>query len=297
MQLNEILKEMNEQGKCSGDTAFDVLALIDAKVTKPVLTFIDNRDYIPQDFMDCTVLVEHNFADAVSARGLCACENPRLLFFKIHNYLSSKDGYKRELSKTTIGNNCKISPLSFIADNNVSIGDNTVIEEFVSIKENTTIGSNCIIRSGCTIGGEGFEYKRDGDEIYPVIHSGGVTIGNNVEIQHQCTVDKAVFPWDDTVIGEFCKIDNLVHIAHSVKLGKRVLMAANALISGRTTIGDDVWIGATATISNAISIGNNARVNIGAVATKNVDDNQSVTGNFAIDHMKFIRNLKEQSRG
>jgi UDP-3-O-[3-hydroxymyristoyl] glucosamine N-acyltransferase len=118
-----------------------------------------------------------------------------------------------------------------------------------------------------------------------------VKIGVNVEIQYNTCVDRAVYPWDDTVIGDYCKIDNLVHIAHGVKLGPKVMIVANSGIGGRTIIKEGAWIGFGATIKNGVILGKKARANMGSVVTKEIPDNSSVTGNFAIEHSKFIQNL------
>ena len=297
MLLNRILDDMNENGELSGETDFEALALAGTYSKANVLTFVEHPKYASSVSKNSVALTVPETAHLLNCRGICVCDNPRLLFFKIHNILSFKDEYKRKSERTQVGSNCSISPLAFVAANNVKIGDNVVIEEFVSIKENTVIGNDCVIRAGTVIGGEGFEFKRDGDRIMPVTHAGGVIIGDSVEIQQLAAIDKAIFPWDDTVIGDYCKIDNLVYIAHAVKLNKRILVVANSFIGGRTVIGEDVWIGASATVINGIAIGSGARVNVGAVATKSVPDNESVTGNFAIEHSKFIRNLKDLSQG
>ena len=145
--------------------------------------------------------------------------------------------YCRDRFRTIIGEHCSISKHCCISDYNVSIGDYVTIEEFVSIRENTTIGNNSIIRAGSIIGGEGFEFKANGAGILSVKHLGGVRIGENVEIQHNTCIDKAVYPWDNTSIGDNSKIDNLVYIAHGVKVSNNVLVVGQSGILGR----DSCW--------------------------------------------------------
>ena len=106
-------------------------------------------------------------------------------------------------------------------------------------------------------------------------------------------VDKAIYPWDNTIIGDYSKTDNNVHIAHADKIGKRVFIAACTCIAGRVETGDDVWIGPGVTVINGISIGDKAKISIGSVVTKSVKNGEQVTGNFAIPHAKFIENLKK----
>ena len=292
MLLNEILKEMNEKCEFIGDMSFETLAYSNSSIEARVLVFIDDPKYITSLPSNSVVLTTSEIAPSIDGCDVCLFEKPRLLFAKIHNFLAGNERYVRKCLTTQIGDNCRISPLAYIAENNVRIGYNAVIEEFVSIKENTVIGDNCVIRAGSIIGGEGFEAKRDGDKTLSVKHYGGVVIGDNVEIQQLCVVDKAVFPWDDTKIGDYCKMDNHIHIAHGVKMGTGVFIAAGLITGGQIVMGNDIWIGPNSTITNSITVGSNARVNIGAVATKSISDNESVTGNFAIEHSQFIRNLK-----
>lgn len=296
MLLDKVLADINEEYNIVGTTGFDTLALIGTNIESCYLTYIDTPRYVSKAIENCVVMTLPEIAPKLNVKGICICKEPRLLFFKVHNFLSNTDDYRRSRFATTFGNNCSISPLSCISTESVRIGDNAVIEEFVSIKENTVIGNNCTIRAGSIIGGDGFEYKRDGDTFLSIMHLGGVVIGDNVEIKQLCSVHKAVYPWDDTIIGDHCKIDNLVHIAHGVKLNARVLIVTHTSVSGRTIVGNDVWIGPKATVTNNVRIGDNARVNIGAVVVRNVADHESVTGNFAMDHERFVSNYIVQSR-
>ena len=224
--------------------------------------------------------------------GICIVDNPRLAYFLLHNALCDNDNYARPLYNTVIPKSAIISPLAYIAPYNVTIGENTIIEEFVSVKENTVIGEGSVIRAGTKIGGPGFEIKNDGNKTITVTHIGGVIIGNNVEIQQNSNLDKAIYPWDDTVIGDHVRINSLVQIAHGDKIGRFTEIVAGASIQGRVQIGENVWIGPGSVIRNGITIGDNARVNMGAVVTLSVPAGASVSGNFARDHEKMIDEMR-----
>lgn len=274
---------------------FDTLGLVGADIIQSFCTFIENEMYLDNiSPMAKMVITKQDIAPKIVklGKGVCIVDSPRITFFSVHNYLQSNHDYIREKMQTSIGRNCRIHELSPIPPHNVIIGDNVTIEEFVSIKENAIIGNNVIIRAGSVIGGEGFEFKPLAENIMSVKHLGSVMIKDNVEIQHNSCIDKAVYPWDQTIVGEYTKIDNLVHIAHGVKIGKRCMIVANAGIGGRVEIGNDCWIGFGAIIRNGLTIGDKARVNMGAVVTKNVASRQSVSGNFAIDHKSFIQKMK-----
>ena len=224
--------------------------------------------------------------------GICIVDNPRLAYFLLHNALCFSESYARERFETRIADSAIIDPQAYIAPYNVIIGENTVIEEFVSVKENTLIGDDCVIRTGTKIGGPGFEIKNDGSKTITVTHIGGVRIGNNVEIQQNSNVDKAIYPWDDTVIEDHVRINSLVQIAHGDKIGRFTEIVAHASIQGRVVIGENVWIGPGSVIRNGISIGDNARVNMGAVVTLSVPAGEAVSGNFARKHEMLIDEMK-----
>ena len=293
MLLSEIIN-LIEGLSLLRDEEFTSLGLAIADCDEKILTFIESKKYINSLSNKVTaVITTEELGEKLKDRyGVIISNNPRSDYFKLHNVLSNKEGYKRKEFNTTIGKGCKISKLSSISDKNVVIGNNVTIEEFVVIRENTVIGDNSIIRSGVILGGEGFEYKRTDGIIMNVNHCGGVIIGNNVEVQYNSCIDKALYTWDNTVIGDYSKLDNLVHIEHGVKIGNRCLIASRSTFGGRTVLGDDSWIGLGATISNGLILGNKVSVSLGAVVTKNLVDGDKVSGNFAIDHEKFIEFIK-----
>jgi UDP-3-O-[3-hydroxymyristoyl] glucosamine N-acyltransferase len=216
---------------------------------------------------------------------------PRRDFFKFHNHLAAHtDFYWRDFP-TEIAPNAVISPRAEIAEKNVRIGRRTMVEPNVTVFPHSIVGDDVILRAGCVIGMQGFEFKRLDGEILPVAHAGGVWLHDRVEVQANSTVDRSVFG-GFTEVGEDSKIDNLVHISHNVKIGKRCFIVANAMIAGSVVIGDDVWIGPSASISSEITIGDRAFVTLGSVVTRDIAPDQHVTGNFAIDHEKYIAFLR-----
>ncbi len=129
----------------------------------------------------------------------------------------------------------------------------------------------------CVIGGDGFGYERDGDgTLYHIRHHGFVVLENGVSIGNNVCIDRGVI--GATIIGEGTKIDNLVHIAHGVKIGKNCLIVAGAVIGGSAEIGDNCFIGINASIKNKVKIGSGVTVGMGAVITLDVPDNCTVVG-------------------
>lgn len=303
MEISEILQKIGIEHTCNRKgLIFHSLGLIEYYMGDSVCTFVENEKYIKEITSDISIVLTtgglaEKLEKLLPSVGICVVEKPRETYFLIHNFLSSADLYEKNKIPTKIGENCNISEHAIIPKHNVVIGNNVTIEEFVVLRENTEIGNDCIIRSGCIIGGEGFEFKKSGDNVFGVKHVGGVVIGNHVEIQYNSCIDKAIYPWDKTVIEDYVKVDNLVHIAHGVKVGKRSMIVANSGIGGRVIVGKDVWIGFGATIRNGINIKDNARVNMGAVVTKKIEKFEKVSGNFAIPHETFIEKMKKLNGG
>ena len=139
-------------------------------------------------------------------------------------------------AKTQIGDNTRICDNVTIGAN-VKIGSECIIYPGAVLFADTVVGDRCILHAGCIIGDDGFGNVRQEDGSWKKIeHLGNVVIGNDVEIGSNATVDKA--PMESTIVGNGARIDNLCVIAHNVKVGENVAMAAQCGIAGSTEIGD-----------------------------------------------------------
>lgn len=292
MKLLDIKGLIN--GDIINDREFTSLGLAVSKCNEKLLSFIEDEKYIKElsDNITCLITTKEIGEIIKDKYGIIVSKSPRMDYFKLHNKLSKNKEYLRKTYKTIIGENCNISPMASISNTNVTIGNNVKIEEFVVIRENTIIGDNSIIRAGCILGGEGFEYKRTDGIIMNVTHCGGVIVGANVEVQYNTCIDKALYTWDNTIVSDYSKIDNMVHLEHGVKVGERCLIASRTTVGGRTVIGSDSWIGLGAIISNGLILENKVSVSLGAVVTKGLVNGDRVSGNFAINHDKYIKFIK-----
>jgi UDP-3-O-[3-hydroxymyristoyl] glucosamine N-acyltransferase len=260
-----------------------------------MLVFLESKQFLPKlsrnPNITCVITTEELEPNLQKNYGVAISDNPRKVFFELHNYLATQTSFYWTDFPSEISVEASIHPQAYIAPKNVRIGKGTIIEARATVLERSIIDNDVILRSGCTVGSQGFEFKRLEGTVFNVAHAGGVWLHDRVEIQANCALSRAIFG-GFTELGEDTKLDNLVHIAHNVKIGKRCFLAANAMIAGSTNIGNDVWIGPGASISNEINIGDGAQVTIGSVVTKDVEPGQRVSGNFAIDHYKFLRFIK-----
>ena len=262
---------------------------------KRVLTFLNDEKYYAEiknnKSITCIITTEEITKKIEKDKyEIIISKNPRKDFFELHNKLAKEDFYFTK-KENKISKKAVISEKANIGEYNIIIEDDVIIEADVTIYENVTIKKGSIIRSGAKIGGSGFEFSRFGDEVLSIAFAGDVLIEKNVEIQNNTCIDRGVF--DRTYLGKNVKVDNLVHIAHDVKIGDNTFVVACTLIGGRTKIGRNSYLGPNCTVKNGLLLGENSKVSMGAVVTKNVKDNEVVTGNFAIPHKQFIENLKK----
>ena len=187
-----------------------------------------------------------------------------------------------------IGRNCKIGHNTII-EHNVKIGDNCSIGSNVIIK-NSVIGKNTNILDGAIIGKKGFGFFPGKEKNIRFPHIGSVIIGDNVEIGCNNTIDRGSL--SDTVIGDGTFLDNQVHIAHNVKIGKNCIITGQVGFAGSSSIGNRVLIGGQAGISGHLTIGDNVQIGGGSGVIKNIASNTKVMGYPARNIRNFLKENK-----
>lgn len=187
-----------------------------------------------------------------------------------------------------IGNNVIIYPQVFIGDN-VIIEDNCIIHHSASLM-NATVGHGTIIHGGARIGKDGFRYAQDeaGNHI-KISHRGGVRIGNNVEIGANSTIDRGVL--DDTIIGDMCKLDNLVQVGHNVILGKGCILVSQVGIAGSSKLGKYVMLGGQVGVADHITIGDGTKVAAQSGIMQHLAPGSVVMGTPAQPIKEFFRQV------
>ena len=202
-------------------------------------------------------------------------------------------------SSANIGNNSKIGAGTYVGPN-VQIGENVIIYPNVTILDECTIGNNttiwpgtvirerchvgshCIIHPNATIGADGFGFRPDPEKgLVKIPQIGNVIIGNGVEIGANSCVDRGKF--SSTILGDGCKIDNLVQIGHNSKLGKFCIMAGNSGLAGSVTLGNGVIIGGSASIKDHTVIGDGAIVGAGSGVTGDIPAGKVMLGYPAVE--------------
>lgn len=183
--------------------------------------------------------------------------------------------------KVQIGENATVYPNVTVLDE-ATIGKNTIIWSGTVIRERCHIGTDCIIHPNATIGADGFGFRPDPERgLVKIPQIGNVIIGNGVEIGANSCVDRGKF--SSTILGDGCKIDNLVQIGHNSKLGKYCIMAGNSGLAGSVTLGNGVIIGGSASIKDHTTIGDGAIVGAGSGVTGDIPAGKVMLGYPAVE--------------
>ena len=187
-----------------------------------------------------------------------------------------------------LGHNVRIGAGCVLGEG-VAVGDDTLLYPGVTLYAGTALGKRVIVHAGAVLGSDGFGYipGKGGEAHRKIPHVGRCLIGDDIEIGANTCIDRGSV--DDTVIGSGTKIDNLVHIAHNVRIGARCLIMAQAGIAGSVQVEDDVIIAGQAGISDHLTIGRGARLLVQAGTIADIPAEATYFGTPARTHREFLR--------
>lgn len=292
------VKKLFKNAKIIGDLNRDIdgASPLSSSAANKLLFCKPGKDHLLKNISNCVVVLSKD----VNVGGLgenntyIFVDNPRLSFIRAAKILYT-EYIKLEENDPTIHKSADISKSVYIGKN-CFIGKNVKIYPHVTILCNTRVDDNVTIYPNTSIGNIGFGQERNEcGELEKFPHIGGVHIGRNVEIGSNVSIDRGTLT--DTVIGEGTMIDNLVHVAHNVKIGKHCEIICLSAIGGSVEIGDYSTISLNVCIRDGVIVGNNVLVGLGAVVTKNVPNNTTVAGNPAREinelrkYLKFIKGV------
>ena len=189
-------------------------------------------------------------------------------------------------ANVTIGEGTKVGANSVIGCNAV-IGKECRIHPRVTIYHECTIGDRVVIFSGTVVGSDGFGFVTEENTHYKIPQTGKVIIGSDVEIGANCTIDRATI--GETIIGKMTKLDNLIHIAHNVKIGVGCFLAAGVAIAGSVTIEDYCILAGQSGVAPHVSIGAKSIIAVQSGVTKSLKGGEIYSGMPA-------RKIREQNK-
>jgi UDP-3-O-[3-hydroxymyristoyl] glucosamine N-acyltransferase len=168
-----------------------------------------------------------------------------------------------------------------------SIGAYTTLHPHVVLYADTVIGSGVILHAGVRVGSDGFGYTTVEGSVRKMPQIGRAIVQDGAEIGANSTIDRGSL--GDTIVGADVKIDNLVQVAHNVRVGEGSQLAALVGIAGSTRIGRGAWLGGRASAINHLEIGDGARVTFGSTVMRDVPANETVSGTPSRPHREHLR--------
>lgn len=302
-------------GTLTGDERAEVRALAPLdRATESDLSFLANARYAPlyERTRASTVLIAPEFAElATTAAARIVVANPHdamlTVLPKLYRAPAREPGVhptSRLGRGVTLGNDVTIGPYVVIGDGAV-IGDRSWIEAHVvigagavvgadvrlfpavTVYSGTNLGDRVMVHAGARLGSDGFGYVFRNGSHDKIPHVGRCIIYDDVEIGANTTVDRGSF--DDTVIGAGTKIDNLVQIAHNVRIGRLCLIMAQVGIAGSVRVGDGVILAGQVGVSGHHTIGDGARLAAQAGAFGDIPAGETWSGYPARPHRQSLR--------
>lgn len=312
-QINELLK-----GELVGNTDQEIVGPEQLeKAGNNHITFIGERKYVRlwETSKACAAIVNESLEIVAGEnRALIKVKNADLAMAKLlEAFDPGLPQFDVDIHPTavvhesaTLGKGCKIGAGCYVGKN-VVLGDEVILYPNVTILDETTIGKGSVVWSGTvirerseigsfcifhinvSIGADGFGYRpaEDGRGLVKIPQIGNVVIGNGVEIGANSCVDRGKF--SSTIVGDGCKIDNLVQIAHNCVMGRSCIMAGHSGLAGSVTLGDGVIIGGSASIKDHTTIHSGAVVGAGSGVMNDVPAGKTVLGYPAVDSREMLK--------
>lgn len=240
------------------------------------------------------------------------CADPKWAFLKLNQVLYSPFRSENFIAASAhidpsakIGGNCFIGENVVIGEN-VEIGDGCYIEANAVIARGCKIGNNCrigagayisyclmgndcYIYSGARIGCDGFGFNFKNGRHIRIPQIGRVVIGDDVEIGANACIDRGAM--DDTVIGDGCRIDNLVQIAHNDVLGRGCVIVAQVGIAGSCNLGDYVVCGGQVGLADHLNVGSGAQIAAQSGVMRDIEAGAVVMGSPTVPFKDFMRQV------
>jgi UDP-3-O-[3-hydroxymyristoyl] glucosamine N-acyltransferase len=189
-------------------------------------------------------------------------------------------------SSATIGEGTSVYPGCYIG-HNVRIGAGCILYPNVVLREDTQIGNRVIIHAGAVLGADGYGFATKDGHHHKIPQIGHVVVEDDVEIGANVTIDRATT--GETRIGAGTKIDNLVHIAHNVHIGRDCLIVAQVGISGSTKVGNRVTLAGQVGITGHLTIGDGAVIAAQSGIMSDVEPGAILFGSPARPHKQAMK--------
>jgi UDP-3-O-[3-hydroxymyristoyl] glucosamine N-acyltransferase len=307
------LRDIAERLQCrlEGDGEVDIVGVAGIQQARPgEITFVANPRYLPAlatTHASAVILGPVKSGDPGAPCAVLHSDDPYSAFARAVSLFAPSrrpaagiDRHSSVAADASIGADVSIGPFvtvgigavvgartiifpSVVIGAGAQIGEDCVIHPQVSIRERVVVGNRVTLHDGVVLGSDGFGFARqkDGSHLKIPQHA-DVVIEDDVEIGANSTIDRPAI--GETRISAGTKIDNLVHIAHGVSIGRRTLLAAQVGIAGSTVVEDDVMMAGQSGVTGHVRVGAGAIVGAKSAVLQSVEAGSFVTGHPAFDH-------------
>ncbi len=321
VKLNDLLSSLGLEllDGAYGDEMIDMPAALAGSRPKQICFLESKRRADALGAAKATAcFVTEKLADLVSAQRIIPliCKAPRVCFAQAsYQLVTIRDSGTQKIihPSAQIATSAKVHPTAIIGADviiaeHAAIGPYAVIERGVEIGEYTQIGAHsqisfsiigkhCHVKTGAVIGGMGFGVVQDGNKLINIPHFGRVIIGDRVNIGSHSCIDRGQL--GDTILGDDVKIDNLVQIAHNVRVGRGTMMAGLVGISGSCVIGENCQLGGRVGLADHVTIGDGAILTASSGVAQNVPAGEIWGGTPALpfrEHMRIFASMRKLAR-
>ena len=312
------LRELADQLQCrlEGDATLQITRVAGIEQAQPGdVTFVDNPRYVPRlsGTKASAVIVGEDIAvPAGAAFAILRSKQPYVDFARAVGLFLPSSAPAKGIDKlsaiapdATIGADVSIAPFVTIGPGasvgartilyphvtvgaGASVGEDCVIHSQCSIRERAVIGNRVILHDGVVVGSEGFGFAKQADGTHLKIpQASGVVIEDDVEIGANSTIDRPAV--GETRIQAGTKIDNLVHIAHGVSIGRRVLLCAQVGVSGSAVVEDDVILAGQVGVAGHLRVGKGAMATAQSGIPNSIEPGAYVSGSPAMPHQDWLK--------
>ena len=279
------------------------------------ITFLSSHKFVSElNNTAATAVVVRNSMGLPDRMSYLVCSDPGLVFARVSQYFNPLAESKAAIHSSAviadsamlalgvevgpnvvieagvmIGQNAQLKAGVFVGENS-TIGAGTVLMPRVVIHSNCIVGDQCHIHSGAVIGSDGFGNAWAGDHWERMPQIGRVIIGDDVEIGANTTIDRGAL--DDTCIESGVRLDNLIQIAHGVRVGRNTAIAACTGVAGSVEIGSNCLIGGGVLIADHAKLTDRVSVLSGSGVPSNIDQRGVyASGTPVVPYQAWLRNM------
>lgn len=296
LTLRQLAEKLGHRYHGDADLEINSVASL-GKASPGDLCFLQEKKYLTQAVEGrCSVLIVPESTDLTALnKAVILSDNPQFSFARAIPWLTSPELIGNRISgihpsaqvaeSAQLGKDVSVGALSVIGENteigtcsvigagciiedNVRLGHDCLLHSRVTIAHRVEVGDRCILHSGVVLGSDGFGLALDAEKWQKIPQIGAVIIGDDVEIGANTTVDRGAI--DDTIIEEGCKLDNLIQVAHNVRIGAHTAIAACVGIAGSANIGRHCRISGAAVVLGHLSVADHVTVNAMSMVTKDI---------------------------